>query len=70
VTRVMGRASVVGARRVTGSRWVIISADEAVKVTNAHQFFYFVPECFAILCSVAIVEVIAAIFGHINIGGE
>ena len=60
----------VGARRVTGSRGVIISADEAVKVTSTYQFFNFILECFVVLCSVAMVAVIAAIFGHISIGGS
>ena len=70
VARVMGRASVVGVRRVTGSREVIISADEAAKVTSTHQFFNFILECFAVFCSVAMVVVVEAIFGHISIGGS
>jgi len=70
VARVMGRASVVGARRMTGSRGMILSADEAAKVTNTQQFFNFILECFATLFSVAMVAVIATIFGHISIGGS
>ena len=70
VARVVGRASVVKLRRVTGSRGMIISADEAAKVTSTNQFFNFILECFAVLCSVAMVAVVAAIFGHISIGGS
>jgi len=61
---------VVRSRRVTGSRGMIISADEAAKVANTNQFFNFILECFAVLCSVAMVAVVAAIFGHISIGGS
>ena len=60
----------VGVRRIMGSRGMIISADKVVKVTNTHQFFNFILECFAVLCSVAMVVVIVAIFGHISIGGS
>ena len=56
--------------RVTGLRAMIISADETVKVTSTNQFFNFILECFAVLCSVAMIAVIATIFGHINIGGR
>ena len=70
VARVVGRAYVVRSRRVTGSRGMIISADEAAKVANTNQFFNFILECFAVLCSVAMVAVVAAIFGHISIGGS
>jgi len=61
---------VVRSRRVTGSRGMTISADEAAKVANMNQFFNFILECFAVLCSVAMVAVVAAIFGHISIGGN
>ena len=57
----------VGSRGVTGSRGMIISTDEAAKVTNIDQFFYFILECFAVLCSVAMVAVVAVILGHISI---
>jgi len=70
MARVMRRASMVKARKVTGSRGVIIYMHEAAKVTSTHQFFNFILECFAILCSVAMVVVIAAIFGHISIRGS
>jgi len=70
MARVVGRASVVRARRVTGLRGVIISVDEAAKVTSMHQFFNFILECFAVLCNVATVAVISVIFGHISIGGS
>jgi len=70
VARVMGRASMVGARRMTGSRGMILSVDEAAKVTSTQQFFNFILECFVVLYSVAMVTVIVAIFDHISIGGS
>ena len=69
VARVVWRAPVVGSRGVTGSRGMIIYANEAAKVTSTDQFFYFILECFAVFCSVAMVAVVAAIFGHISIRG-
>jgi len=39
-------------REVTGSRRMIISADEAAKVTSTDQFFYFILECLVVFCSV------------------
>ena len=57
----------VRSRGVTGSRGMIISTDEAAKVTSTDQFFYFILECFVVFCSVAVVAVVAAILGHINI---
>jgi len=60
----------VKSRRVTGSRGIIISADEAAKVASMNLFFNFILECFVVLCSVAMVAVVAAIFGHINIEGS
>jgi len=67
--RVMERASVVGTRRMAGSRRVIFSADKAAKVTSTHQFFEFILECFTVFCSMAMVAVIEAIFGHVGVGG-
>jgi len=60
---------VVGSRGVTGSRGrgMVISANETVKVASTDQFFYFILECFAFFCSVAMVAVVAAILGHISI---
>jgi len=49
---------------------MIISGDEAAKVTSTNQFFNFILECFAVLYSVAMVVVVEAIFGHISIGGS
>ena len=68
-TGVMLRVSMVGSRGVTGSRGrgMVISMDETAKVANTDQLFYFILECFAFFCSVAMVAVIAAIFGHVNI---
>jgi len=64
-------ASVVRSRGVTGSRGggMVVSTDEAAKVASRDQFFYFILECFAFFCSVAMVAVVTAIFGHVDIGG-
>ena len=70
VAKVVWRAPVVRLRGVTGSRGMIISADETTKVTSTDQFFYFILECFAVFCSVAMVAVVATIFGHISIRGS
>jgi len=70
VVRVVWRASVVRSRGVTGSRGMIIFTDEAAKVTSIDQFFYFILECFAVFCSVAMVAVVAAILDHISIRGS
>ena len=70
MARVVWRAPVVKSRRMTSSRGMIISADEATKVTSTNQFFNFILECFAVFCSVAMVAVVEAIFGHISIGGS
>jgi len=61
---------VVRSRRVTGSRGMIISADEAAKVTSTDQFFNFILECFAVFYSVDMIAVVAIIFVHISIGGS
>jgi len=52
---------------VAGSRGMIISMDETAKVTNTDQFFYFILECFAVFCSVAMITVVVEILGHISI---
>ena len=70
VARVTGRASVVGTRRMMGSRGVVFSADKAAKVASTHQFFNFILECFTVLCSMAMVSVIAAVFSHVCVGGS
>ena len=70
MARVMWGAHVVRSRGVTGSRRGIISVDEAAKVTNTDQFFYFILECFVVFMSVAMVVVVAAIFSHISIRGS
>jgi len=67
VTGVVWRVSVVGSRWVAGSRGMIISTDEAAKVTSTDQFFYLILECFAVFCSMAMVAVVATIFGHISV---
>ena len=60
----------VRTRRMAGSRGVILSADKVAKVASMHQFFDFILECFIVLCSMAMVAVIATIFGHIGVGGS
>jgi len=69
VTRIMWRASVVGSRGVAGSRGrgMVNFADETAKVASTDQFFYFILECFAFFCSVAMVVVVAVIFGHVSV---
>ena len=57
----------VGLMGVAGSIGMIISTDEAAKVTSTDQFFYLILECFAVFCSVVVVAVVAAIFGHISV---
>ena len=61
---------VVRSRGVAGSRGggMVISTDEAAKVASTDQFFYLILECFAVFCSVAMVAVVAAIFGHVSVG--
>ena len=46
---------------------MIISTDETEKVTSRDQFFYFILECFAVFCGVAMIAVVVAILGHISI---
>jgi len=48
---------------------MVISTDEAAKVASTDQFFYFILECFTFFCSVAMVVVVAAIFGYVGVGG-
>ena len=48
---------------------MVVSTGEAAKVASTEQFFYFILECFAFFYSVAMVAMVAAIFGHIGIGG-
>ena len=69
VARVTGRVSVVETRRMMGSRRVVFSAHKAAKVASTHQFFDFILECLTVLCSVAMVAVIAAVFSH-AVGGS
>jgi len=70
VARVVWKASMVRSRGVTGSRGMIISIDEAAKVTSTYQFFYFILECFAVFCSVTMVVVVTTILAHINVRGS
>jgi len=70
VARITGRASVVRAWMVIGYWRVVVSADEAVEVASTNQFFNLVLECFAFLCGVVVVSVIAAIFSHVRVRGS
>ena len=62
--RIVWRILVVGSWRV----WVVVSADEAKEMASTNQFFNFVLECFTFVYSMAIVTVIATIFGHVSVG--
>ena len=59
----------VGSRGVAGSRGrrMVISTDETTKVASTDQFFYFIVECFAFFCSVAMVVVVATIYSHVHV---
>ena len=60
------------ARRVLVVRswrmWVVVSADEAAEMASTNQFFNLFLECFAFVCGMAVVMVIATIFGHVGVG--
>jgi len=47
---------------------MVISTGEVAKVASTDKFFYFILECFTFFCSVAMVAMVAAIFGHISVG--
>jgi len=70
VARVAGKASMVGTRRMMGSRGVVFSVDKAAKVASTHQFFNFILECFTVLCGMAMVSVIAIVFSHVRVEGS
>ena len=71
VMRVIWWMSMVKSRGLTGSRGggMVVSTDEAAKVASTDQFFYFILECFAFFCSVAMVAVVTTIFGHVGVRG-
>jgi len=48
---------------------VFVFADKAAEVANANQFFDFILKHFALICSVAIVSVVATVLSHVCIGG-
>ena len=48
--------------------WVVVSADEAVKMASTNQFFYLVLECFAFVYGMATVSVVAIVYGHVCVG--
>jgi len=63
-TRIVARVSVVGSWKV----WMVVSTNEVAEMASMNQFFYLVLECFAFVCGMAIVTVIAVVFGHVGIG--
>ena len=69
VARVAGRASVVRTRRMMGSGGVVFSADKVAEMASTDQFFNLILECFTVLCGMAVVSVIAAVFSHVRIEG-
>jgi len=70
VAIITGKVSVVRTWSVIVSWRVVVSADEVAKVANTNQFFNRVLECFAFLCGVVVVSVIAAICIHVGIRGS
>jgi len=64
-------ASIVRAISVVESQWmwVFVSTEKATEMASANQFYYFILERFAFICSVAIVSMVAPVFGHVYIGG-
>jgi len=42
--------------------------DESSKVDSAYQFFNLVLKCFTLICGVAIIPMILAVFSHVGIG--
>jgi len=47
---------------------MVVSTDEGAKVASTDQLFYFILECFAFFCCVAMVAVVTEIFGHVGVG--
>jgi len=45
------------------------STDKAAEMNGANQFFDFILERFAFVGGVAIISVVAAVLGHVSIGG-
>ena len=49
---------------------MVVFTNEAAEMASTNQFLNLVLECFAFLCGVAIVSVIAAILSHVDVGGS
>ena len=62
MARIAGRMSMIRSWRV------VVFLDEAAKMVSTNQFFNLVLECFANVCGMAIVMVIVAVFGHVDVG--
>jgi len=63
-------ARIVGTTSVVGSWRVVVSTDEATEMASTNQLFNLVLECFAFVCGVAIVSMMATIFSFVGIGGN
>ena len=46
-----------------------VPMDKATEMADANQFFDFILERFAFVCSVAIIFIVLAVLGHVGIGG-
>ena len=46
-----------------------LSADKTAEVANVNQFFNFILERFAFVCSVAVISVVSIVLGHVGIRG-
>jgi len=45
-----------------------VAADEVAEMVGTNEFFYFILECLAFVCGVAIVSVVAVVLGHVYVG--
>jgi len=48
--------------------WAFVSTDKAAEMAYANRFFYFILECFALICVMAIVFVVTTVLGHVCVG--
>ena len=47
---------------------MVVFPDEVAKMASTNQFFNLVLECFAFICGMAIVTVIATVFDYVGVG--
>jgi len=64
IVTIMCGDAVVGLPRVGRS----VFCDELSKVASSYQFFNLVLKRFTLICGVAIVPIILAVFGHVGVG--